>query len=183
MIFGRHHGAERATGTIGYAEPGRLPRCWTIPAGYGATDSSNGHDPVGVSLIGTGVQLRPHSSTRRVRPGAGDAPNGSRRAYTQPEHVAVCPGQARSSPVNCANPPGDRLLGVRHPTTESARPTLSQAGPRGRRGHPSPGPRWRTRTTPGQSRRRQGPVCAPRAASCVSTWGEALLASQHYRAA
>ncbi|GAA5192416.1 hypothetical protein GCM10023322_51970 [Rugosimonospora acidiphila] len=38
--------------TIGIADRAGYPAL-TIPAGYGATDSSSGHDPVGVTLVGT----------------------------------------------------------------------------------------------------------------------------------
>jgi Asp-tRNA(Asn)/Glu-tRNA(Gln) amidotransferase A subunit family amidase len=37
---------------VGYADRAGYP-VLTVPAGYGATNSSSGHDPVGVSLVGT----------------------------------------------------------------------------------------------------------------------------------
>jgi amidase len=91
--------------TIGYADRAGYP-VLTVPAGYGATDSSNGHNPIGVSLIGAAF-----SEARLLGDGyALEQAKAVRLApsYTNPSMWRCVPGSTFFTGEFCN--PGDRLL-------------------------------------------------------------------------
>ena len=102
---------------IGYADRAGYPAL-TVPAGYGATESSSGRDPVGVTLIGTafsesdlladGFALERATTVRQ-------APS-----QTNPSMWRCVPGSAFFSGAYCNT--GDRLLLEADPTQGVVQP-------------------------------------------------------------
>ncbi|MEW9533361.1 amidase family protein [Microbispora sp. NPDC049125] len=90
---------------IGYADRAGYPAL-TLPAGYGATASSSGHNPVGVTLVGTAFS----ESTLLADGYALEQATNVRLApsYTNPSMWRCVPGSTFFTGELCN--PGDRLL-------------------------------------------------------------------------
>jgi amidase len=93
------------SGLVGIADRAGYPLL-SIPAGYGATNSSSGHDPIGVTLVGTAFSERTlladgyaleQATNVRLAP-----------SFTNPSMWRCVPGSTFFSGEFCN--PGDRLL-------------------------------------------------------------------------
>ncbi|MEO3811596.1 amidase family protein [Sphaerisporangium sp. B11E5] len=93
---------------VGYADRGGYPAL-TVPAGYGATASSAGHNPIGVTFVGTafsestllaGAYALEQAANVRLAP-----------SFTNPSMWRCVPGSTFFTGELCH--PGDRLLDLR----------------------------------------------------------------------